>query len=67
MQLLKQYKRFAQLGDKQYREQLAKYELQDHAVDLELGTYLKFFPIYKLIETEQQALKAFVQENLQLK
>ena len=35
-------------------------------MDLELGTSLRFFPIYKLTEIEQQVLRDFVQENLRL-
>ena len=35
-------------------------------MDLKPGTYLRFFPIYKFIETENQALKEFIRENLRL-
>jgi len=35
-------------------------------IDLEPGTSLRFFLIYKLIKTEYQALKEFMQENLRL-
>ena len=45
---------------------MAEYAPWDHAVDLEPRTYLRFFPIYKLIKTKNQALKEFVQENLRL-
>jgi len=36
-------------------------------INLEPRTSLKFFLIYKLTETEHQALKEFVQESLRLK
>ena len=45
---------------------MAEHALWDHAVDLELGMYLRFFPTYKLMETKNQALKEFVRENLRL-
>ena len=35
-------------------------------IDLELGISLRFYSIYKLMETEQQALKEFIRENLWL-
>ena len=34
---------------------------------LKPGTHPRFFPIYKFIETENQALKEFVKKNLRLK
>ena len=36
-------------------------------MDLEPGTHLRFFPMYKLIEIKNQALNEFVQENLRLR
>ena len=45
-------------------ERLIKYILQDYKINLKLETVLKFFPIYKLMETENLALKEFIKENL---
>jgi len=45
---------------------LAEYAPWDHAVNLEPGMYLRFFLIYKLTETKNQALKKFMQKNLRL-
>ena len=50
----------------QFGERLAKYAPWDHAVNLKLGTHLRFFLMYKLTKTENQALKEFMQENLRL-
>ena len=36
-------------------------------INLKPKTSPKFYPIYKLTETEQQVLKEFIRENLQLK
>ena len=36
-------------------------------VNLKPRTYLRFFLIYKLIKTKNQALKEFVKENLRLR
>jgi len=36
-------------------------------INLELGTSLRFFLIYKLTEIKHQALKEFIQENLRLR
>ena len=45
-------------------KKLMKYILWDYKIDLKLETVLKVFPIYKLMETENLALKEFVKENL---
>ena len=45
-------------------ERLAKHILQNYKIKLELGTTPKFYPIYKLMETENLALKEFIKENL---
>ena len=58
--ILKQYYKYKKLWDEQFGERLAAYILQDYTVDLEPGTSLRFFPIYKLIEVKQQALRDFV-------
>ena len=65
--ILKRYYKYKKLQDKQFSERLLKYILQDYIINLKPGTSLKFYPIYKLIKVEQQALKDFVRENLQLK
>src|SRR6266702_6037148 len=62
----KRYYKYKKLWNKQFGERLAEHVPWDHAVDLELGTHLKFFPTYKLTETKNQALKEFIQENLRL-
>ena len=61
--ILKRYYKFAKLQSLNSKK-LIKYALQDYEINLKLGTILKFFPIYKLIETENLALREFVKENL---
>ena len=61
--ILKRYYKFAKLQSLD-SEKLTKYILQDYKIDLKLGIILKFFSIYKLIETENLALKEFVKKNL---
>jgi hypothetical protein len=61
--ILKRYYKFAKLWSLDSKR-LVKYVLWDYKIDLKLGTVLKFFPIYKLIETENLALREFVKENL---
>ena len=41
-----------------------EYILWDYKINLKLGTVLKFFLTYKLIKTENLALKEFIKENL---
>ena len=41
--------------------------LWDYKINLKLRTVLKFFPIYKLIKTENLALREFIKENLRKK
>ena len=62
----KRYYKYKKLWNEQFSKRLLKYILWDHAINLKPGTSLRFFLIYKLTETEQQALKEFVRENLQL-
>ena len=62
--VLKRYYKYKKLWNKQFSKRLLKYILQDYAINLKLGINPRFFPIYKLIETEQQALKEFIRENL---
>ena len=45
---------------------MAEHTPWDHAINLEPGMHLRFFPTYKLTKTKNQALKEFVQENLRL-
>ena len=54
------------MWDKQFGKRLVEYVLWDHVINLELGTHLRFFLMYKLIKTKNQVLKEFVQENLRL-
>ena len=53
--ILKRYYKFAKLQSPN-SERLAKYILQDYKIKLKLKTTPKFYPIYKLIETENLAL-----------
>ena len=59
----KRYYKFAKLQSLN-NKRLAKYILQDYKIELNLGTVPKFYPIYKLTETENLALQKFVKENL---
>ena len=59
----KKYHKFAKLWSLN-SERLAKYILQDYKIKLKLKTALKFYPIYKLIKTENLALQKFVRDNL---
>ena len=61
--ILKKYYKFAKLWSLNSKR-LIKYILWDYKIDLKLRTILKFFPIYKLMETKNLALKEFVKENL---
>jgi hypothetical protein len=62
----KRYHKYKKLWNEQFGERLSEHASWDHAIDLEPGTSPRFFPTYKLTETEQQALKEFVRENLRL-
>ena len=64
--ILKRYHKYKKLWNEQFGKRLAEYTPWDHVVNLEPGTHLRFFPMYKLIETKNQALKEFMQENLRL-
>jgi hypothetical protein len=61
--ILKRYYKFIKLWSLD-SERLAEYVLWDYKIDLKPGIILKFFLIYKLIETENLALREFVKENL---
>ena len=51
--VLKRYHKYKKLWNKQFGKRLLKYALWDYAINLKLGISLRFFPIYKLTETEQ--------------
>ena len=61
--ILKKYYKFAKLQSPK-SERLVKYILWDYKIKLKPETTLKFFPIYKLMESENIALEEFVKENL---
>ena len=61
--ILKRYYKFAKLQSLN-SERLVKYVLQDYKIKLKLKTVLKFYPIYKLMETENLALQEFIKKNL---
>ena len=61
--ILKKYYKFAKLWSPD-SERLIKYILQDYEIELKLETALKFYLIYKLMETKNLALQEFVKENL---
>jgi len=56
----KRYHKYKKLWNEQFGKRLVDYALWDYKIDLEPGTNPKFFPMYKLTETEKQALKEFV-------
>ena len=58
----KRYYRYKKLWNEQFSERLLKYALWDYTIDLKLGISPRFFPTYKLTETEQQALKEFIKD-----
>ena len=64
--ILKKYYKFTKLWSLNSKR-LAKYVLQDYKIKFKLGTTLKFYPIYKLTETENLALQEFIKENLRKK
>ena len=53
--ILKKYYKFTKLQSLDSKR-FAKYILQDYKIKLKLGTILKFYPIYKLMEIENLAL-----------
>ena len=61
--ILKRYYKFAKLQSLN-SEKLAKYILQDYKIKLKLGTTLKFYPTYKLMEIKNFALQEFIKKNL---
>ena len=61
--ILKKYYKFTKLWSPD-SERLIKHILQDYKIELKLETVLKFYPIYKLIEIKNLALREFIKENL---
>ena len=58
--ILKRYYKYSKKLQSLESKKLLEYIVQDYKIDLELGIGLKFFLIYKLIETKLQALKEFI-------
>ena len=50
--ILKRYYKYKKLWNKQFSKRLLKYILWAYAINLKLEISLRFFLIYKLIETE---------------
>ena len=63
--ILKRYHKYSKKLQLLESEKLLKYVVQDYKIELELEISLRFFLTYKLTEIESQALKEFIQENLQ--
>ena len=61
--ILKKYYKFTKLWSLNSKR-LVKYILQDYKIELKLKTTPKFYPIYKLMEIKNLALREFVKENL---
>ena len=61
--ILKRYYKFTKLQSLNSKR-LVKYILQDYKIKFKPGTTLKFFPIYKLTEIKNLALREFIKENL---
>ena len=61
--ILKRYYKFIKLWSLDSKR-LIKHILQDYKIELKLKTILKFYPIYKLTEIENLALREFIKENL---
>jgi hypothetical protein len=61
--ILKRYYKFAKLWSLNSKR-LIEYVLWDYKIDLKPRIILKFFLTYKLMKTENLALREFVKENL---
>ena len=48
----KRYYKYKKLWNEQFGKRLLKYALWDYVINLKLETSPRFFPIYKLTETE---------------
>ena len=62
--ILKRYYKYSKKLQLLKSKKLLEYKVQDYKIELEPGTSLGFFLIYKLIEEEFKALKEFIWENL---
>ena len=62
--ILKRYYKFAKLWSLN-SERLIEYTLWDYKINLKPKITPKFFPTYKLMETENLALREFVKESLE--
>ena len=63
--ILKRYYKYSKKLQLLESKKLLKYIVQDYNIELEPRISLRFFLTYKLTKTELQALKEFIQENLQ--
>ena len=61
--ILKKYYKFTKLWSLD-SERFAKHILQNYKIEFKLGITPKFYSIYKLMKTENLALREFVKENL---
>ena len=61
--ILKRYYKFTKLWSLNSKR-LAEHILWNYKIDLKPRIALKFFLTYKLIETENLALREFIKENL---
>ena len=62
--VLKRYYKYSRKLWSPESKKLLKYVVWDYKIELEPGTSLKFFLIYKLTKVKLVVLKEFVQENL---
>jgi len=58
------YHEFADIFSKTKAEVLAPHCPYDHKINLEEGAQPLVGPIYSLLESEQETLKEFIEENL---
>ena len=61
--ILKRYYKFTKLWSLN-SERLIEHILQDYKIKFKLKTILKFYLIYKLMETKNLALQEFIKKNL---
>ena len=61
--ILKKYHKFTKLWSLNSKR-LIKHIPWNYKIKLKLETALKFYPIYKLTEIENLALREFIKENL---
>ena len=58
--ILKRYYKYNKKLQSLKSKKLLKYIVQDYKIELEPGTSLRFFLIYKLIKEKSRALKEFI-------